>query len=170
MFYRRDQDLANRYIISISLMTTDMFYGRHHDLGNHYIIYISLMTTDMLYGRHHDLVNRYIISITLMTTDMFYGRHHDLGNHYIISISLMNTCSVCRDHSPIFSSFITYYQVYTNSYTPGATSGAGTANHAFHRCILSSYLIFKFLCSDFYLIVCPFVLCRISSCFLSFDL
>jgi hypothetical protein len=55
-----------------------MFYGRHHDLGNHYIISISLMTTDMFYGRHHDLGNRYIISISLMTTYMFYGRHHDL--------------------------------------------------------------------------------------------
>jgi hypothetical protein len=50
-----------------------MFYGRHHDLGNRYIISISLMTTDMFYGRHHDLVNRYIIYISLMTTDMFYG-------------------------------------------------------------------------------------------------
>ena len=48
-----------------------MFYGRHHDLGNQYIISISLMTTDMFYGRHHDLVNLYIISISLMTTDMF---------------------------------------------------------------------------------------------------
>jgi alkylated DNA repair dioxygenase AlkB len=46
-------DLGNSYIISISLMTTDMFYGRHHDLGNRYIISISLMTTDMFYGRHH---------------------------------------------------------------------------------------------------------------------
>jgi hypothetical protein len=44
-----------------------MFYGRHHDLVNRYIIYISLMTTDMFYGRHHDLGNRYIISISLMT-------------------------------------------------------------------------------------------------------
>ena len=33
MFYGRHHDLSNRYIISISLMTTDMFYGRHHDLG-----------------------------------------------------------------------------------------------------------------------------------------
>jgi hypothetical protein len=48
-----------------------MFYGRHHDLGNGYIISISLITTDMFYGRHHDLVNHYIISISLMTTDMF---------------------------------------------------------------------------------------------------
>jgi hypothetical protein len=37
MFYRRDQDLANRYIISISLMTMDMLYGSHDDLGNRYI-------------------------------------------------------------------------------------------------------------------------------------
>jgi hypothetical protein len=43
-----------------------MFYGSHHDLGNSYIISISLMTTDMFYGRHHDLVNRYIIYISLM--------------------------------------------------------------------------------------------------------
>jgi hypothetical protein len=57
--------VLNRYIISISLMTTDMFYGRHHDLVNHYIIYISLMTTDMFYRRHHDLVNHYIIYISL---------------------------------------------------------------------------------------------------------
>jgi hypothetical protein len=42
--------LGNRYIISISLMTTYMFYGRHHDLVNRYIIYISLMTTDMSHG------------------------------------------------------------------------------------------------------------------------
>jgi hypothetical protein len=49
MFYDRQHDLVNRYIISISLMTTDMFYGRHNDLGNRYIIYISLMTTDMFY-------------------------------------------------------------------------------------------------------------------------
>jgi hypothetical protein len=48
---------VNRYIIYISLMTTDMFYGRHHDMGNPYIIFISLMTTDMFYRRHHDLVN-----------------------------------------------------------------------------------------------------------------
>ena len=48
-----------------------MFYGRHHDLVNHYIISISLMTTDMFYGRHHDLVNHSIISIPLMNTDMF---------------------------------------------------------------------------------------------------
>jgi hypothetical protein len=51
-----------------------MSYGRHHDLVNRYIIYISLMTTDMFYGRHHDLRNRFIISISLMTTYMFYGR------------------------------------------------------------------------------------------------
>jgi hypothetical protein len=31
-------------------MTTDIFYGRHHDVLNRYIIYISLMTTDMFYG------------------------------------------------------------------------------------------------------------------------
>jgi hypothetical protein len=43
-----------------------MFYGRQHDLVNHYIIYISLMTTNMFYGRHHDLGNRYIISISLV--------------------------------------------------------------------------------------------------------
>jgi hypothetical protein len=49
-----------------------MFYGSRHDLGNNYIISISLMTTDMFYGRHHDLGNSYIISISLMTTDMFY--------------------------------------------------------------------------------------------------
>jgi hypothetical protein len=47
-----------------------MLYGSQDDLGNSYIISISLMTTDMFYGRHHDLVNRYIISISLMTTDM----------------------------------------------------------------------------------------------------
>jgi hypothetical protein len=47
-----------------------MLYGRHNDLGNRYIISISLMTTDMFYDRHHDLVNRYIISISLMTTDI----------------------------------------------------------------------------------------------------
>jgi hypothetical protein len=51
----RHHDLVNRYIISISLMTTDMFYGRHHDLLNRYIIYISLMTTDMFYGSFHHL-------------------------------------------------------------------------------------------------------------------
>jgi hypothetical protein len=37
MFYGCHHDLLNRYIISISVMTTDMFYGRHHDLGNRYI-------------------------------------------------------------------------------------------------------------------------------------
>jgi hypothetical protein len=63
-----------------------MVATRHHDLVNRYIISISLMTTDMFYGRRHDLVNRYIIYISLMTTDMFYGRHHDLVNHYIIAI------------------------------------------------------------------------------------
>jgi hypothetical protein len=47
-----------------------MFYGRHHDLVNGYIISISLMTTDMFYGRHHDLLNRCIIYISLMTTDI----------------------------------------------------------------------------------------------------
>jgi hypothetical protein len=55
---------VNRYIISISLMTTDMFYGRHHNLGNRYIISISLMTTYMLYGSHQHLGNRYIIYIS----------------------------------------------------------------------------------------------------------
>ena len=40
-----------------------MFYGRHHDLSIRYIISISLMTTDIFYGRHQDLGNRYIISI-----------------------------------------------------------------------------------------------------------
>jgi hypothetical protein len=38
MFYGRHHDLVNRYIISISLMTTDMFYGGHHDLGKIYIM------------------------------------------------------------------------------------------------------------------------------------
>jgi hypothetical protein len=37
-----------------------MFYGRHHDLGNRYIISISLLTTDMFYSRHYDLGNSYI--------------------------------------------------------------------------------------------------------------
>jgi hypothetical protein len=41
-----------------------MFYGRHHDVLNRYIIYISIMTTDMFYGRQHDLGNRYIIYIS----------------------------------------------------------------------------------------------------------
>jgi hypothetical protein len=59
LFYGRHHDLGNRFIMSISLMTTDMFYGRHHVLVKHYIIYISLMTTDMLYGRH-----RYYVTIT----------------------------------------------------------------------------------------------------------
>ena len=35
-----------------------MFYCSHYDSGNRYIIYISLMTTDMFYGRRHDLGNR----------------------------------------------------------------------------------------------------------------
>jgi hypothetical protein len=66
-----------------------MFYGRHHDMGNCYIISISLMTTDMFYGRHHDLGNRYIISISLMTTDMLYGSHQHLGvtiTHIMVAI------------------------------------------------------------------------------------
>jgi hypothetical protein len=54
-----------------------MFYGRDHDLGNHYIISISLMTTDMFYGRHHDLVNRYIIltitQIMVATVEYIHG-------------------------------------------------------------------------------------------------
>jgi hypothetical protein len=68
-----------------------MFYGRHHDLGNRFIISISLMTTYMFYGRHHDLVNRYIIFISLMTTDMFYRRYHDLvgGDRRIYPWSLV---------------------------------------------------------------------------------
>jgi hypothetical protein len=41
-----------------------MFYGRHHDLGNRYIISISLMTTNMFYGRQHDLVNHYTVVIS----------------------------------------------------------------------------------------------------------
>jgi hypothetical protein len=45
MFYGGHHDLGNRYIISISLMTTYMFYGSHHHLGNRYIVYISLMNT-----------------------------------------------------------------------------------------------------------------------------
>jgi hypothetical protein len=78
-----------------------MFYGRHHDLVNRYIISISLMTTDMFYRRHHDLVNRFIIYISLMTTDMFYGRHHDLGNRlYYVMINhfMVATVEHIRGH------------------------------------------------------------------------
>jgi uncharacterized protein YfiM (DUF2279 family) len=57
-----------------------MLYGRHHDLVNHYIISFSLMPTDMFYGRHHDLVNRYIISISLMTTVMLATVEHIRGH------------------------------------------------------------------------------------------
>jgi hypothetical protein len=58
---------VNRYIISISLMTTDMFYGRHHDLGNRYIISISLMTT----------YNRYYVAITqVMVATVEHIRGH----------------------------------------------------------------------------------------------
>ena len=45
-----------------------MFYGRHHDLVNHYIISISLMTTDMFYGRHHDLIGPRICSTVATMT------------------------------------------------------------------------------------------------------
>jgi hypothetical protein len=70
-------DLLNRYIIYISLMTTDMFYGRYHDLGNRYIISISLMTTYMFYGRHHDLVNRYYVMINqVMVATVEHIRGH----------------------------------------------------------------------------------------------
>jgi hypothetical protein len=49
-----------------------MFYGRHQDLVYHYIISISLMTTDMFYGRHNDLVNRYIISnISVVISEIY---------------------------------------------------------------------------------------------------
>jgi hypothetical protein len=46
-----------------------MFYGRHHDMGNRYIISISLMTTDMFYDRQHDLVNRYINQVMVATVE-----------------------------------------------------------------------------------------------------
>jgi hypothetical protein len=86
----RHHDLVNRYIISISLMTTDMFYGRHHDLDNRYIISSSLMTTYMFYGRHHDLVNRYIIYISLMTTE-------DI-NYVMINQVMVSTVEHIRGH------------------------------------------------------------------------
>ena len=36
-------------------------------------------------------------------------------------------CSVCRNHDPDVSSFMTYHRVYSNSNTTDVTSGAGTA-------------------------------------------
>jgi hypothetical protein len=38
-----------------------------------------------------------------------------------------NADSVCRNHDPDVSSFMTYHRVYSNSDTTDVTSGAGTA-------------------------------------------
>ena len=36
-------------------------------------------------------------------------------------------CSVCRNHNPVLSSFMTYYRVCKKRNTTGVTCGAGTA-------------------------------------------
>ena len=71
----------------------------------------------------------------------FYGRHHDLVDRY--GISVPRICSTCRKHFPVVSSFTTYYRVYNQINTTGATSGAGTAYPSEH---LSSLTLFSEVC------------------------
>jgi hypothetical protein len=56
-----------------------------------------------------------------------YCRHNDLDNRYAVSVSQSRTCSVCRNHKPILSSFMTYHLVCKMSNTTDVTCGAGTS-------------------------------------------
>jgi len=58
----------------------------------------------------------------------FYGCHHDLVNSHGLSVSQMNKCSICRNHNPALSSFMTYHGVCNKNNTLGVTCGAGTAH------------------------------------------
>jgi hypothetical protein len=59
--------------------------------------------------------------------EKFYGRHHDLGYRYRVPVSKWpRICSVCRNHNPFFSSFMTYHRVCNKSNTTAVTSLAGT--------------------------------------------
>ena len=49
-------------------------------------------------------------------------------------------CSVCHNHNPVLSSFMTYHWICNKCNTTGATSGAGTASHQEH---LSSPSVFS---------------------------
>jgi len=67
-------------------------------------------------------------------------------------------CSVCRNHNPVSSSFITFHRVCNVSNTTGATSGVGTAypSTANEVTPVSCCSIVSFLCSVLWVIVCPF--------------
>jgi len=41
---------------------------------------------------------------------------------------ILRSCSVCRNHNPVLSSFMTYHPVCNKSNRTGATLGAGTAH------------------------------------------
>jgi hypothetical protein len=59
--------------------------------------------------------------------EKFYGRHHDLIYSYIVPLPKWpRICSVCRNHNPFLSSFMTYHRVCNKSNTTAATSLAGT--------------------------------------------
>jgi hypothetical protein len=59
----------------------------------------------------------------------FYGRHHDLVDRYKISVLQM---TICHNHFPVLSSFMTYHRVCDHISTTGVTSGATIAYPSEH--------------------------------------
>ena len=76
---------------------------------------------------------------------------------------MTKTYSVCRNHNPIISSFMTYHMVCNQSNKTAATNGAGTAYPSgapeFTDFQWGSFCsIISFLCNALQVIVYPFVL------------
>jgi hypothetical protein len=95
----------------------------------------------------------------------FDGRHQWYGKR-LRNIGVINDqiCSVCRNHNPVLSSFMTFHRICNQRNTTDATYGSGTAY--LFRWYLSSSLVFSAILVARSLVFCMF--CRLLYVLLSF--
>ncbi len=114
------------------------FICRNIPSASAYAVYISqLIRYSSACGSYHDFIDRELLLTRKLLNQVFqviklkpsvrkfYGRHHDLVNRYRVSVSQM-ICSVCYNHCPVLSSFMTYHRVCNKSNTTGDSCRVGT--------------------------------------------
>ena len=76
--------------------------GAYHD-----ILYRGLLLTRKL------LNQRFIVFMLNSSLRKVYDRHHDFVNRYVISITNDHMYFPCfvRNHNPVLSQFMTYYEI-----------------------------------------------------------
>jgi hypothetical protein len=78
-----------------------------------------------------NLMTQVFLVLKLMPSlGMFYDCHHDLVTPPVTEYLCHKwpwICSICRNHNPVLSSFMTYHRVCNKSNTTGTTCGTGTA-------------------------------------------